>query len=79
MLKLTDRRYLSKVIWKHIPYSPENKHPFFALNAGQGPHNSGQNGHNAGRRCLFFGGAYFWDYMVYMSGLNGYRVMDFFE
>jgi hypothetical protein len=38
-----------------LPYSPENKHPFFAHNAGQCPHNSGQNRHNAGKGCLFSG------------------------
>ena len=32
-----------------VPYSPT----LFALNAGQGPHNSGQNGHNAGRVLIF--------------------------
>ena len=48
----------------YIPYSPENKHPFFAHNAGQSPHNSGQIRHNAGKGCLFSGGAYFRDYTV---------------
>jgi hypothetical protein len=49
-------------IYKYIPYSPENKHPF-AHNAGQSPHNSGQNRHNAGKGCLFTG-TYFRDYTV---------------
>jgi hypothetical protein len=36
-----------------LPYLSVIKHPFFALNAGQSPHNSGQNRHNSGQGAYF--------------------------
>ncbi|EXX60084.1 Cdc15p [Rhizophagus irregularis DAOM 197198w] len=42
----------------NIPYFAVYKHPIFALDAGQDPHNFGQNRHNSGQGCLLSGGAY---------------------
>ena len=36
-----------------LPYTSEIKHPFFALNVGQSPHNSGQNRYNSGQGAYF--------------------------